>query len=136
MMIMNRLIILILLIFLPTLSYAEAGNQKTLLVYFRSDCAPCMREMKILPEIAQEHEELTINIVSLNGEGMHFVPPVFPGNVHRMIPGEREKQIIRNAQGKQIMLPFSAFLRTDGSVCGTHTGILGTDQVKQWADKC
>lgn len=133
---MSRPILLILLIFLPVLSYADADNGKTLLVFFRSDCAPCLRELEILPEIAKKHGNLTIDIVSLDEEYRNYVPPAFPANVHKIVFGARESRIIKDAEGDRIAIPFSAFLKADGSVCGTHAGILGTDQVTKWSKKC
>lgn len=125
--------LLIIFISLPIVAVADVENNGTLMLFSRSDCPPCLQEMKIVPEIAKEHSNLSINVIALDKK---YPATVFPPNVHVVLAGEKENEIIRRAGNTRFVLPFSMFLNSDGIICGRHYGILGTQQVNKWVNTC
>lgn len=114
---------------------ADFHGQKTLLLFWRSDCPPCLHELALLPKIAKDNPTLSIVLISLQDEAhtrQHLT--AMPANVHVWIAQNNGKEVLA-AFGSQA-LPFSVSLHSDGSACHTHYGILGTDTVKEWEKLC
>ncbi len=109
---------------------AYAGQEARLVVFWRSDCAPCAQEMRVLPVIAAEHPDMAIALVALDGGA----PPPMPANVEVM-RGEGLAMMRRFGNDRRA-LPYSVMLHGDGSVCARHYGVLGTDSVSEWVKSC
>jgi hypothetical protein len=115
-----------------------AESKKTLVVLWRADCPPCMREMRLLPQIARGHPGLPIELISLQDEetSRKHLASAWPGNVHlRFVSHEGEKTLAMYGDTRRI-LPFSAFLHEDGSICRKHYGILGMQRADHWVKSC
>jgi thiol-disulfide isomerase/thioredoxin len=121
-----------------TITLKEFRGSPLLLAFWRSDCAPCMTETPILLEIAKQHAALNIAIVSLQDEAhtrKHLAARPAP-NIQVLIAAGDAKQTLEGMDDARAALPYSVFLSADGSVCRTHTGLLGTDTVDEWIKRC
>lgn len=127
-----KVILLILFISLPAISYSGTNGQ-ILKAFFRSDCPPCLQEMQIIPDIARAHADLTIEVITLDNK---LPQSDFPSNVSVVTGGDKEIEMVTDSGNRQFALPFSMFLRADGSVCGEHFGIVGTRLVNTWIKQC
>lgn len=118
---------------------APAGlGEARLVAFWRSDCAPCLKEMGILPEIARQNADLPVALISLQdaaNTSAHLTP--MPDNVHVLVAQSGGKEVLAAfGNDKTLALPFSVMLNRDGTVCGRHYGILGPEKVKEWREKC
>lgn len=105
---------------------------------FRSDCAPCLHELTILPGIAERHPEFLVTLLVLYDDG----------RLARQADALRRPNLrIRTADGtaKEIMarygddrhaLPFSVALDRARRVCGRHYGLLGLNLAEEWSKSC
>lgn len=117
----------------------ERWKGKPLLVAFwRSDCAPCLQEMKLLPEIAKDNSDLTIALISLHDvEHTRSHLPDLPDNVHTLVANDDGKKVLASfGNDRTLALPYSVILNKKGDVCGKHYGILSPDQIKEWRKEC
>jgi hypothetical protein len=116
---------------------AEELRGETLQVFFRSDCAPCIQELRIIPKIAREHEDLRIVIISLDKQPVnHYIFSGFMKNVHVFKLGEKGEAMAVNTGNDKLILPFSVLLDKEGRACFRHYGLLGTQLVDEWLKSC
>lgn len=117
----------------------ERWKGKPLLVAFwRSDCAPCLQEMKLLPEIAKANSDLAMALISLHDvEHTRSHLPVLPENVHTLVANDDGKKVLASfGNDRTLALPYSVMLNKKGDVCGKHYGIVSPNQVKEWRERC
>lgn len=126
-----RHVVLCLCILLPANVCGDEGP--TLKVFYRSDCPPCVREINIVDAIAREHDDLSVQIITLDHKYISFN---FPPNVRVIAGNSKEIKSLKRLGNRNFTLPFSVFMDEDGGVCGTHYGILGTERVDRWIDEC
>ncbi len=113
----------------------EASPQ--LVIYWRSDCAPCMQELKNLPTIARKNPGMTIELVALRDDAKtQQLTQYLPENVQLSMADEATKNQMRAYGNPSMALPFNVALHADGSLCQTHRGLLGTVRAKDWAAQC
>jgi thiol-disulfide isomerase/thioredoxin len=126
-------------LFLAADAYALAANapnnKQSLILFWRSDCAPCLRELEILPLIAKAHPDLRIDVLSLEAHA-DKTPPALPENMHWVSAPESPEKMLENFGDKQHSLPYSVFVSANHALCGSHSGILGTDTVDAWVKQC
>lgn len=113
-------------------------GQARLVTFWRSDCAPCLKEITILPEIARQNPELFIDVISLH-DTEHTRPHLkkMPENI-RILVAEDEGRIVLSAFGndRMLALPYSVMLDAKGQVCDWHFGIIAPEKVSTWRKKC
>jgi hypothetical protein len=117
---------------------AHWHNTPLLVIFWRSDCAPCMRELALIPALAKRYPRLPIALVSLQDATLtraHL--PQLPENVHILL-GKDEPRTLLAAFGndKILALPYSVMRHANGTLCSTHHGILAPDTLKQWLKAC
>lgn len=117
---------------------AQADPQRKLVTFWRSDCAPCQREVPFVLEQAKLHPELLFIFLSLQDEettrqSLHAALPV---NVSVSIAGASAEQMLRQYGDSRKALPLSVFFHADGKICGTHQGLLGTVMLDKWIAAC
>ena len=134
-----------------TLSFSELHGDKQeavsierwkgeplLVAFWRSDCAPCLQEMKLLPEIAKDNSDLTIALISLHDvEHTRSHLPALPENVHTLVANDDGKKVLASfGNDRTLALPYSVMLGKNGDVCGKHYGIVSPDKIKEWRKQC
>lgn len=111
---------------------------KAVALFWRSDCAPCMRELAALPELAASAPGMRFLVVSLEStaQAQHFVPHVLPDNVTVLAAGGDARKVLAAFGNRKPVLPFSVALHDDGSVCESRYGLTGSERVKKWMASC
>lgn len=117
---------------------AEWRGHAALIAFWRSDCAPCLKEMKILPDIATTNQNLPIFLISLQGaEHVRTYLAPMPKNVHVLVTGEAPKTVLSAfGNDRTLALPYSVMLDAEGQICDWHYGIIAPEKVKEWREKC
>lgn len=116
---------------------ADLGQAK-LIIFWSSDCAPCLREMAILPDIAKQNADLQLALISLkDAEHTRARLTPMPENVEVLVAQEDARTVLKNfGNDRTLALPYSVMLNKKSKVCGKYYGILSPDKVKQWRKTC
>ena len=96
-----------------SVTLAEFEGKKALLIFWSSDCAPCLKELTILPEMAADNPDLPIALIALQDEAhakRHL--SAMPANVHVLMALKDGKDVLEAFGGQA--LPFSMALHPDG----------------------
>jgi peroxiredoxin len=113
-------------------------NQKLLVLFWKSDCPPCLQEMKLLPELAKQNANLQIALISLSNEKdtkEHL--GAMPSNVNILLANDDAKEVLSAFKNNRMLaLPYSVMLNVKGDVCNNHYGIISPDKIKQWRKEC
>ena len=113
-------------------------GKPALLVFWRSDCAPCLQEMQHFPDMAAQNKDLPIMLISLHDVAhTRRHAPITASNVHVLV-AENDGKAILSAFGntRTLALPYSVMLDATGKVCGKYYGILSPDKIKEWRKSC
>jgi thiol-disulfide isomerase/thioredoxin len=109
----------------------------SLVIYWRSDCAPCLQELKSVPHIARTNPNVSIVLVALHNDMKpEQWQPYMASNVLMKTADDTDKNQMRADGDPSMALPFSVALHADGSLCEHHFGLLGTARAKEWAATC
>ena len=111
---------------------------KKLVLLWRADCVPCMAEMNIISKYSLSNPNLPIVIISLNGakDARAKLPTEFSRNTSVLVSQNKTEEIFKTFGNVNNSLPFSVFLRKDGSICQKHYGIIGTNLINKWKEQC
>lgn len=113
-------------------------GKQVLVLFWRSDCAPCLKEMAILPDIAKQNEDLTILLISLH-DVEHTVShlPKLPSNVQKLVAKDDGRILLKNfGNERTLALPYSVMLSKQGAICEKQYGILSPIKIKEWRKQC
>ena len=117
---------------------ASLSGDKTIMVLWRGDCAPCREELKLMPKIAHDNPKLSILLVSLPEvpQKVQYMPPKLPKNVYLLFPKQDTETVMDAIEDTRRALPFSVSIGKNGHVCKTHDGILDHAAVKTLISQC
>lgn len=117
--------------------YATPGQfigYKTLVTFWSSDCAQCGRQLPILIQAARFNPNIKFYYVSLGSMG-DVARDGLPSNL--LITSVSETATtLRSFGATADMLPFSAYLRDDGTICRSRAGVQGVTTLEDWMEKC
>jgi len=117
---------------------APWAGKPLLAVFWRSDCAPCLKEMELLPALAKRNADLPILLISLQDEAhtkAHL--PALPANVHVLVAKDDGRDTLTAFGNDKILaLPYSVMLDTKGAPCGKRFGVLAAENIQQWRKQC
>jgi uncharacterized protein len=116
----------------------ETTGKPTLVAFWRADCAPCLQEMKLLPQLAKEHGELSIILISLHDipHTQDHLPPL-PANVRVLVAmGDATSVLQAFGNARVLALPYSVMLDANGKTCAKHHGILSPEILTKWRNQC
>jgi len=110
----------------------------TLVLFWRSDCAPCLKEISVLPEMANQNQDVPFLLISLHDmEHTRNQLPFMPSNVHVLVAdGDGKKVLAAFGNDRTLALPYSVMLNAKGNVCGKHYGLLAPNNIKEWRKQC
>ncbi len=111
-------------------------GEQTLVSFWRNDCGACAKQIPILISLAKLNPKVHIALVTLSGRnGSQVLPSALPSNMqlHSVLNSATSLRAFGSSQDS---LPFSAFLRSDGSVCESHAGVQGQATMEEWIKKC
>ncbi len=121
-----------------TVTAADWRGHATLVAFWRSDCAPCLKEMGILPDIARQNHDLPIALISLHDAEhtrAHLAP--MPENVQVLVAQDEGKEVLSAfGNDRTLALPYSVMLDKDGAICNWYYGIVAPEKVKEWRKQC
>ena len=119
-------------------SLAEWHGQPLLVLFWRSDCAPCLIELRNLTDITARHKSLSIAIISLhdlNHTRGHL--PALPRNAHALLANDDASELLAAfGNDKKLALPYSAMLDSNANLCQKHNGILTPALGNDWVKQC
>jgi hypothetical protein len=95
-------------------------------------------EKPILIAIAKEHPHLSIALVSLEDTAAtrKYFTSQPPDNITLLSAEGDGGKVLHMLGDTSEALPYSFFLKADGSLCDSHYGLLGTDRVDDWMKRC
>ena len=118
-------------------SKAWAGHP-ALIMFWRSDCAPCLQEMMNLPDLAKAHADLPIMLISLQ-DAQHTRKHLsaMPLNVHVLVAQNGGKEVLMAfGNNRMLALPYNVMLNSKGTVCEWYYGILPSQKIEEWKKTC
>ncbi len=116
----------------PVTHWEKPAPQLQIVSLWRSDCAPCLHELALLPGLARAHPDVRFKIISLKG---HITSDQWPPNLTTQYNADDETLFARYGDSRRA-LPFSVALNAQGGVCAQHEGILAEDTVNEWMNTC
>lgn len=113
-------------------------EKKRLVVFWRADCPPCLREMETMPGIARQNPGMAIALISLHDTAhtRAHLPPM-PANILLLVAQDPARQVLAAfGNTKTLALPYSVLLDGKGAVCRQRYGLIGPEIVKEWWNQC
>ncbi len=111
-------------------------GERALVVFWRSDCAPCLKEMALLPEMARENPELVFVVIALKdaADARAYLSEM-PENIRIWVAEDDGREVlVAFGNERALALPYSVMLRESGERCDWFYGILTLEKVKQWGE--
>ncbi|WP_329653360.1 hypothetical protein [Phenylobacterium sp.] len=117
---------------------AALKGKPAVLVFWRSDCAPCLIELRGLAGLQAAAAPAPLVTVALE-------EPAPAAQALRKMGVVPERAWLSRRDARQTLLafgpaparlPLSVALDSRGAVCAQHVGLLGTDRVRQWVKQC
>ena len=113
-------------------------GKQALAVFWRSDCAPCLKELELLPVLAQRNPDLPFLLITLQDvQSTKTHLPHLPANVHILMAKEDGRKVLTAFGNDRILaLPYSVMLDAKAKPCGKQYGILSAETIGQWRKQC
>lgn len=107
-------------------------------VLWASWCTTCRAELERLPLLAQAARPLAISTVAIDPPERARSLMVRRGmSTLRAYADRRDPRTVLDSWGGPgAALPVAVALDSHGQVCGRKLGLLGTDQLRAWAQRC
>lgn len=110
----------------------------SVVILWGSWCVPCRAELQRIPSLRKAAPRLPIVTLAMDppdvarrtmtqwgmSPNLAFADPRPPATV------------LAGWGGKGALLPLAVAIDRRGAVCGSKRGLLGTDQLRQWASRC
>ena len=117
---------------------AASGAGMTVLAFWRTDCGPCLIELRSLATYAKAARPGRFLFVGLQDaaalDAARAKAHAPADDIVRAV-GE-PADILTQAGGAPPRLPLAIAVSSRGDVCARHVGLLGTDLVRQWVRDC
>ncbi|VVT18841.1 conserved exported hypothetical protein [Sphingomonas sp. EC-HK361] len=107
-------------------------------VLWASWCASCQAEIARLPRLAAAAAPLPVRTLAIDPPALARRTLVARGQSVQgaYADGRPPRAVLDQWGGAGSALPVAVALDRNGKVCGRKLGLLGTDQLKQWAARC
>lgn len=117
---------------------SEWHGKPLLVMFWRSDCPPCLIEMRHMADLLAAHRDLPVALISLQdmNHTTQKIPPL-PANVTVLVAqGDGGELLTAFGNDKILALPYSVMLNAKGERCGQHNGILSPPILDSWVKQC
>jgi hypothetical protein len=117
---------------------SASNGQARVLVFWRSDCAPCLLELRDSAGLRAAAGRARLMLVAL--EPAERARATLAAQAPAAAPGWAATQdaavVLTTFGGAPPRLPLAVAVDSRGRLCGSHHGLLGTDRVREWARRC
>ena len=114
------------------------SSAPTILLFWRSDCAPCLLELSDL--VALRASAPNARVIPVGLQAAAALRPALARLGLRaddtLRTTEDPARLLVRLGGAPPRLPLAVAFRKGGELCGRHSGLLGRDQVRAWAQAC
>jgi thiol-disulfide isomerase/thioredoxin len=110
----------------------------SVVILWGSWCVPCRAELQRIPSLRRFAQPLPIVILAMDppdvaGRALaQFGVPATSAFADARPPAT----VLADWGGKGALLPLAVAIDRRGAICGLKRGLLGTDQLRQWAARC
>jgi thiol-disulfide isomerase/thioredoxin len=113
-------------------------KQVSIVLLWRSDCAPCLVELGRLVTLQQAAGKAKIVMLALEDPATAWATARRRGLVlgSSFATVSDPRIVLGSADTTMTYLPKSVAISANGRVCDSHMGILGTDIIRDWVAKC
>ena len=116
----------------------KPANSVSIIMLWRSDCAPCLVELLRLNALRKAAGSGQVTTLAL--EAPIVARATAQNRALNVLDGfattESPRRVLASAGQNVALLPTSVAISANGRVCDSHVGILGTDQIREWVRKC
>jgi len=104
---------------------------------WKSDCGPCLTELGYLAALqaASGGRLVTVSLDPLDLARATLAERDVPTHAAYAATGDA-RAILTSLSGDKAQLPLSVAVSPSGEICASHTGLLGTDRARAWAETC
>lgn len=113
-------------------------GRPAILVFWRSDCGPCLIELEGLRglETASRPAHLVTVALQDRASAAAYLGRAGLRPAQAWVATTPAEQVLVDFNGPPPRLPLAVALDAQGRVCQRHVGLLGATRVKQWVSEC
>ena len=113
-------------------------GKPVLVMFWRSDCPPCLIELRNIPDMLTAHKDLQVALISLQDmEHTRNKLPKLPKNVTVLVAQDDGGELLAAfGNDKRLALPYSVILDARGRRCTERNGILTPQILDSWVKQC
>ena len=117
---------------------AELSGQPAVLVFCRSDCGPCLVELRGLADIEAAASPAPVVTIALEDRAAasRALRKMGVQPRHSWFSETPSRDVLLAFNTPPPRLPLAVALAPDGTICARRIGLLGTDRVRTWAAQC
>lgn len=122
----------------PLTSGEKALSGPAVVILWASWCASCQAELARLPALASAAEPLPIKTLAIDPAERARALLMTRGRTIRGAYADRRppRAVLDDWGGEGSVLPVAVALDAQGRICGRKIGLLGTNQLREWAARC
>lgn len=122
----------------PVAATTSALHGPAVVVLWASWCASCQAEVARLPQLASAAAPLPIATLAIDPVDRARALLVKRGEpiANAYADDRAPRAVLDDWGGAGSALPIAVAINKDGEVCGRKLGLLGTDQLREWAARC
>ncbi len=122
----------------PVEPQGPALQGPAVIVLWASWCASCRAEVERLPRIAPAAAPLLIATLAIDPPALARATLIarHQPTTAAYADAREPATVLAEWGGAGAALPLAVALNAKGQVCGQRRGLLGTDQLRQWARAC
>ena len=116
---------------------AVRRHRAAAILFWRTDCAPCLLELRHLSELRRASGKHPLLLVAMESRemlqaGLRHVGQPIPTWLSAEEPGA----VLTRFGGAPPRLPLAVAVNSRGNICRVRHGLIGSNTVKQWMKAC
>lgn len=117
---------------------SELNGQPAVVLFWRSDCAPCLEELEQLPKLRAAAGTMRLLLLGLEAA------PAQQSRLSAMGVSwqdawytlQEPASVLGAFGGYPPRLPLSVMLDANGNICARRSGVLGPQLIREWLESC